>query len=140
MMTNNHTALWYIIYQQQKLNTMNWYMAKIVYRIFCGNGLHTPQFNEQLRLIAAEDPLHAFYKARLIGERETTPTTNNAVAVKWKFIDVTEILPIEKMSDGAELWSSTNEDKDADAYIRNTQQKANTLLQDGILEFNNINI
>jgi len=50
---------------------MNWYMAKLVYQFICGNGKHTPQFNEQLRLIVAEDALHAFYKARLIGERET---------------------------------------------------------------------
>ena len=118
---------------------MNWYMAKLVYRIVCGNGQHAPQFNEQLRLITAEDPLHAFYKARLIGERETT-AFQDKVPVKWKFIDVTEILPIEKFNDGAEVWSCVNEDSDAETYIRNTQQKANTLLQEGILEFDNIKI
>ena len=136
---NDYTALWYIIYQQQKLNAMNWYMAKLVYRIVCGNGQHAPQFNEQLRLITAEDPLHVFYKARLIGERETT-AFQDKVPVKWKFIDVTEILPIEKFNDGAEVWSCVNEDSDAETYIRNTQQKANTLLQEGILEFDNIKI
>ena len=30
---------------------MKWYLAKIVYRIICGEGNHTPQFDEQLRLI-----------------------------------------------------------------------------------------
>jgi Domain of unknown function (DUF4288) len=134
MKSNNYAVLWYIIYQQQKLNAMNWYIAKMVYRIICGNGLHTPQFNEQLRLISAEDPLHAFYKARLIGERETTAITNNNVSVKWKFIDVTEIFPVDKMTDGAELWSCINEDEDAAAYIRNTQLKATVLLQEGIME------
>ena len=34
---------------------MNWFLAKIVYRIVCGKGEHTPQFDEQLRLIGAED-------------------------------------------------------------------------------------
>ncbi|MEP7129294.1 MAG: DUF4288 domain-containing protein, partial [Chitinophagales bacterium] len=29
---------------------MNWYLAKIVFRIICGDGLHQPQFDEQLRL------------------------------------------------------------------------------------------
>jgi Domain of unknown function (DUF4288) len=140
MKPNNHAVLWYIIYQQQKLNAMNWYIAKLVYRVICGNGLHTPQFNEQLRLVAAEDPLHAFYKARLIGERETTACTNNTIPVQWKFIDVTEIFPVNKMTDGAELWSCMNEDKDAEAYIRNTQQKSNSLLQEGILEFDTVNI
>lgn len=115
---------------------MNWYMAKLVYQFICGSGQHTPQFNEQLRLIVAEDPLHAFYKARLIGERETAAIANDNLQIKWKFIDVTEIVPVDKLSDGAEVWSCMNEDTDAELYIRNTQQKATALLQDGILEFN----
>ena len=119
---------------------MNWYMAKLIYRFTCGNGTHTPQFNEQLRLIAAEDVLHAFYKARLIGERETTAITNNGLPIQWKFIDVSELIPVGKLSDGAEVWSCINEDTDVDMYIRNTKQKASTLLQEGILEFNSINI
>ena len=32
---------------------MNWYLAKIVYRILCGEGEHTAQFDEQLRLVSA---------------------------------------------------------------------------------------
>jgi len=27
---------------------MNWYLAKLVFRIICGDGDHTPQFDEQL--------------------------------------------------------------------------------------------
>src|SRR5205085_9777613 len=114
---------------------MNWYMAKLVYQFICGNGKHTPQFNEQLRLIVAEDALHAFYKDRLIGERETLDIVNNGLLIKWKFIDVTEILLVNKLSDGAELWSFMNEDTDAELYIRNTQQKASLLLEQGIHEF-----
>ena len=34
---------------------MNWYLAKFVYRIVCGNGNHIPQFDEQLRLITADN-------------------------------------------------------------------------------------
>lgn len=119
MLINNH-------------NTMNWYLAKLVYQFICGSGLHTAQFNEQLRLIVAEDALHAFYKARLIGERETLDITNDGVNIKWKFIDVVEILPVDNLSDGAELWSFMNEDINAEQYIRSTQQKANCLLQQGL--------
>lgn len=119
MLINNH-------------NTMNWYLAKLVYQFICGNGMHTAQFNEQLRLIVAEDALHAFYKARLIGERETLDITNDGVDIKWKFIDVVEILPVNNLSDGAELWSFMNEDLNAEQYIRSTQQKANCLLQQGL--------
>ncbi|MGG9962751.1 DUF4288 domain-containing protein [Ferruginibacter sp. SUN106] len=114
---------------------MNWYMAKLVYQFICGSGKHTPQFNEQLRLIVAEDALHAFYKARLIGERETLDIVNNDISIQWRFIDVTEILPVDNLSDGAELWSFMNEDSDAELYIRNTQQKASRLLEQGMHEF-----
>ena len=117
---------------------MNWYMAKLVYQFICGNGKHTAQFNEQLRLIVAEDPLHAFYKARLIGERETLCIINNGLPIQWKFIDVIEILPVDNLSDGAELWSFMNEDTDAELYIRNTRQRAGRLLEQGMHELDMI--
>ena len=50
---------------------MNWYLSKIIFRIICGEGRHTPQFDEQLRLIAATDEQQAFEKAMAIGEKET---------------------------------------------------------------------
>ena len=48
---------------------MEWYLAKLVYRIICGTGNHIAQFDEQLRLVQGEDELHAFNKAQLIGEK-----------------------------------------------------------------------
>lgn len=39
---------------------MNWYLTKIVYRIICGQGNHTAQFDEQLRLIQADSAQEAF--------------------------------------------------------------------------------
>ena len=111
---------------------MKRFLAKLVFQIFSGSGNPTSQFDEQLRMIYAEDELHAFYKARLIGERETLQIVNNDMPIQWKFIDVTEILPVDKLSDGAELWSFMNEDTNAELYIRNTHQKAAMLLQHGI--------
>jgi hypothetical protein len=113
---------------------MNWYLAKLVYQFICGTGMHSAQFNEQLRLIVAEDGLHAFYKARLIGERETLDITNDGMNIKWKFIDVVEILPVDNLSDGAELWSFMIEDVNAEQYIRATKQKAISLLQEGMMD------
>jgi hypothetical protein len=49
---------------------MNWYLSKIIFRIICGEGQHTPQFDEQLRLIAAANEEEAFDKAMAIGQRE----------------------------------------------------------------------
>ena len=46
---------------------MNWYVAKIVFRIMSGDGNHHAQFDEQLRLISADDELQAFEKATAIG-------------------------------------------------------------------------
>ena len=44
---------------------MKWFLAKIVYRIICGSGNHTPQFDEQLRLIEADSEEDAFKKATI---------------------------------------------------------------------------
>lgn len=49
---------------------MNWYLTKLVYRIICGQGNHTPQFDEQLRLIEAGHSEEAYEKAVALGERE----------------------------------------------------------------------
>jgi hypothetical protein len=49
---------------------MNWYLSKIVFRIVCGNGDHTPQFDEQLRLVSAETKEEAFRKAQQMGKKE----------------------------------------------------------------------
>ena len=46
---------------------MNWYLTKLVFRIICGEGHHTPQFDEQLRLVSATDECEAFEKAMAIG-------------------------------------------------------------------------
>jgi hypothetical protein len=49
---------------------MNWYLAKFVFRIICGDGDHSPQFDEQLRLVAGNSKEEAFRKAREMGRKE----------------------------------------------------------------------
>lgn len=109
---------------------MNWYLAKINFRIICGAGNHKPQFDEQLRLILAEDNLHAFYKARLIGEQEGN--TDCGPNVKWTFLDVSELHLLSELTDGAELYSHVREDEEPDIYIRNTKRRALQLLEAGL--------
>src|SRR5690606_14824483 len=112
------------------LYVMKWYLAKIVYRIICGPGDHTPQFDEQLRLIEAEDDLHAFQKARLIGEREEDNFLNNdQKPVLWKFIDVSELHLVSDLSDGVELYSSIKDDDDAENYARGIYKRAGSLYE-----------
>lgn len=109
---------------------MTWYLAKLVYRIICGDGDHTPQFDEQLRLICADDELHAFHKAQLTGEREQDRFLNErASPVQWKFIHVTELHKLEDLTDGAEVYSRIREEDDGDGYQHNVQIKARYLLE-----------
>ena len=104
---------------------MKWYMAKIIYQIICGEGQHTPQFDEQLRLIHAENNLHAFHKARNIGKQEEDCFLNYVnKPVHWKFIDVAEIHLLDVITDGAEVYSKICEEDNADIYIRSIRLKA----------------
>jgi len=107
---------------------MKWYLAKLVYRILCGDGKHTPQFDEQLRLISAEDDLHAFHKARLFGHREQDNFLNAAdKPVHWKFIDVSEIHEINDLNDGVEIYSRISEEENGEVYTKLTLLRASHL-------------
>lgn len=109
---------------------MKWYVAKIVYRIICGDGNHTPQFDEQLRLIEAADTFQAFQKARLLGHREQDNFMNaNDKPVHWKFLDVTELTEMNSLSDGLEIYSQIKEEPEVDMYLGYIKRKANYLQQ-----------
>jgi hypothetical protein len=104
---------------------MNWYLSKIVFRIICGEGRHTPQFDEQLRLIAAADEQEAFEKAVAIGEREQDGFYNDEQQlVQWKFINVAELYRLSGLLDGAEMYSRIQETDDAEEYIEVVHRRA----------------
>ena len=104
---------------------MSWFLAKIVYQIICGEGHHTPQFDEQLRLIEADDETTAFAKAQTIGELEQEMFFNQAQKlVQWKFINVSELYKISALIDGAELYSRVQESDNAGSYIELVHKKA----------------
>ena len=107
---------------------MNWYLSKIIYRIICGDGDHTPQFDEQLRLINAVDEEEAFHKAVTIGEREQDGFYNHEQKlVQWKFINVEELYQLDEMIDGAELFSRIHEPANADWFIKMISRKAKSI-------------
>ena len=134
-----HSSL-FIIVTLPKLYNMTWFLAKMVFRIFCGNGNHTPQFEQQLRLIYAEDELHAFHKARLLGDGDcVNHEAENAANTKWKFLDVIELHSLTPCTDGAEVCSSIKEETDADTYIRGVKNSATQLLQKSLSQFTGIN-
>ncbi len=114
---------------------MQWYLVKLVYRIVCSDMEHA-EFDEQLRLIHAEDDLHAFQKARLIGEKEGQIQVQCAGSLMcWKFVDVCEIHKMEAPVDGAEMYSQIQVPENADTYIREVQRKALFLFDHAVNRF-----
>ena len=109
---------------------MNSYLVKIVYQIICGEGQHTPQFDEQLRFLAAHDEEEALYKGRCIGVQEEEVFYNSRQQlVQWKFIDVSEIHSLAELSDGAEVFSQIRETDDPHSYRNFVHHKAAQLLK-----------
>jgi hypothetical protein len=103
---------------------MNWYIAKIVFRI-CSEGSQRPQFDEHIRLISAENFDEAFLKARVLGIGEEDAFFNDRNRpVKWEFINVSELFPISELKDGSELYSTITETEEANHYIHNIHQRA----------------
>jgi hypothetical protein len=104
---------------------MNWYISKIIFSISSANTEHKPQFDEQLRLIAATSSEEAFLKARKLGLSEEDAYVNDHNnTVKWEFINVSEVVPLTSIEDGMELYSSIHETDEAKSYIHCVHQKA----------------
>lgn len=104
---------------------MNWYISKIVFKISAENTQHKPQFDEQLRLIAADSEGEAFLKARMIGIGEEDSFLNDRNnTVKWEFINVSEVIPLRNLEDGMEIYSQIHETDEARSYIHCVHQKA----------------
>lgn len=104
---------------------MNSYLVKLVYQIVCGDGRHTPQFDEQLRFVAAPGEEEALQKARCIGVQEEDVFFNNRQQlVQWKFINASEIYSLDELRDGAEVFSQIREADDAHLYCKLVDHKA----------------
>jgi hypothetical protein len=104
---------------------MNWYLVKLVFQVLSGEGTHTPQFDEQVRLICADEVNWAYEKATVIGWLEQRSFLNSKEEkVEWKFIDVAEIHRIDNPEDGVLLCTMTEEPEDAQVYIQMIREKA----------------
>jgi hypothetical protein len=108
---------------------MKWYLTKLVFQIICGDGNHTPQFDEQLRVIYAGSSSEAYEKARNLGSQEAESFLNQRQQlVSWKFIGVPEV-SVMALDDGAEIYSRIREEEDEQGYINFVRQKALALQQ-----------
>lgn len=104
---------------------MSWFISKIVFNISSENTSHKPQFDEQLRLIAASSTEEAFIKARKLGLSEEESFLNDQNnKVKWEFINVAEVVPLSSLEDGIEIYSNVHETEEAKKYIQCVHEKA----------------
>ena len=118
---------------------MNWYLAKMVFRIICGDGDHTAQFDEQLRLITADSKEEAFHKTQLLGGKEEEMFFNrNQQLVQWQFISVSELYQLNELIDGAEVYSRIEEKENADNYLHIIYKKAEQIRFGNTLEILNL--
>src|SRR3546814_17098216 len=97
---------------------MSWYISKIIFQVICGDGDHTPQFDEQLRLIQAGNEQEALKKAIQIGlEEQNTFNNSRDESVIWSFIDVEELHRVPELKDKTELYSRIVEPENAEKYV-----------------------
>ncbi|HEY9560433.1 MAG TPA: DUF4288 domain-containing protein [Anseongella sp.] len=97
---------------------MSWYISKIIFQVICGDGDHTPQFDEQLRLIQAGNEQEALKKAIQIGlEEQNTFNNSRDESVIWSFIDVAELQRVTELKDKTELYSRIVEPENEENYV-----------------------
>lgn len=115
---------------------MYWYIAKIVYQILISEGREASQFEEQLRLIQADNKQEALAKAIAIGEQEESLFYNfRDEPVYWKFLDVPELQPLQHLGDGLQLYSHLEVPEYADSYLALVQSKAESVRTDNELSY-----
>jgi len=109
---------------------MNWYLAKLVYRIISGDGSHKPQFDVQYRLVRAEEADWALEKAGILGRiGESTFENAKRENVRWKFIAVEDISKIPVLDDGAQLYGHIFETDDPREYMEVAHARAQRLFE-----------
>jgi len=108
---------------------MNWYLAKMVFRIVSEKNTGKAQFDEQLWLISAAEAEDALQKARQKGLNEEDAFTGiHTGKMRWKFIAVTEIEPIGDLTAETNLVSRIEETDDLKGYLVTIHRKAENLL------------
>ncbi len=95
---------------------MKSFTAQIVYRIEC-DGQHTDQYEEQWRLVFAENEAHALVEARRAGEtEESTFVDRHGRTICWRMLAVKDLQPIELINGGL-LFSMVREPEAVPAPI-----------------------
>ena len=84
------------------------FTAQIIYRIEC-EGLPTDQYEEQWRLIYADDASSALAEARKAGKNEdATFIDRHGRTISWRMLAVKDLQPVE-LKNGGLLFSMVRE-------------------------------
>ena len=107
---------------------MNWYVARIVFKIGTSKTAELEQYDETLRIIMASSLEEAILKARTIGiQEEDQHEVKNNKKVKWEFVNIADIYCIQSLQDGVEIYSSVSEHKQDEHYESIIHAKAESL-------------
>ena len=115
---------------------MKWFLVKYIYEIVCENGKYNLQFDEQLRLMMAENKQDALRKAACSAEH-FQPSFENCKGEKisWKFVCIADLHEISAPGDGVEITSVLHEPNDLGSFMAEIdKQKAFLFEQVGIKE------
>jgi len=98
----------YYITPTKLYSFMKPFTAQIIYRIEC-EGLFTDQYEEQWRLVYADNEEHALSKARETGKNEeATIIDRHGRTMCWKMLAVKDLQPVE-LKNGGLLFSMVRE-------------------------------
>lgn len=87
------------------------------------------EFDEQFRIIHADDERTAFSRATILGEQEQGAFSGpRETTIRWRFIGVSDIHALESLADGMQLFSSTVHE-DPQTYIPYLRLRAGALAQ-----------
>ena len=89
---------------------MHTFLAKLLFHIDVENHVGPAQFDEQLRLVIANDPEAAWQKANHLGlADEEEFTSQNGSRIFWRFVTTLDVFPLSAAGDGAVLITATHE-------------------------------
>ncbi|MCU0383631.1 MAG: DUF4288 domain-containing protein [Cyclobacteriaceae bacterium] len=106
---------------------MNWYVARIVFKIVTGKLAEVEQYDETLRVIMASSLEEAILKARTLGIQEEEFSVCGKDKTRWEFVNIASINQIKELRDGVEIYSTVTEHKREDAYESVIHAKAESL-------------
>ncbi|HLO69706.1 MAG TPA: DUF4288 domain-containing protein [Flavipsychrobacter sp.] len=87
---------------------MKAYTAQIIYRIKC-DGVSTEQYEEQWRLVFADEIREALFQARVVAkEEEATFVDRHGRTVSWELVAVKDLQEVD-VKHGSLLFSSVRE-------------------------------